>query len=138
MIQIAVSMVKSSRSGNVRDRGKFFKKKSGQENKKLKYVLLGILIALPLFLIVVLMLVSADPVGEPIHNPDKRVKPVHAQSGSQEKLSQSVKPSHMYEFMPQNTIQIPNIPVFLLRNKNHGPENSIAKGSLQPYGSGRL
>ena len=41
-------------------KGKFFKKKSGQENKKLKYVLLGILIALPLFLIVVLMLVSAD------------------------------------------------------------------------------
>lgn len=40
--------------------GKFFKKKSGQENKKLKYVLLGILIALPLFLIIVLMLVSAD------------------------------------------------------------------------------
>lgn len=42
--------------------GRFFKKKSGQENKKLKYVLLGILIAIPLFLIVVLMLVSADQI----------------------------------------------------------------------------
>lgn len=42
--------------------GRFFNKKSGQEDKRLKYVLLGILIAVPLFLIVVLMLVSADQI----------------------------------------------------------------------------